>query len=185
VKVPGTNHSNQIGELYAIMQAVQLSDPNSNLIVITDLDYAIKSLSMRLNQAEDNGWTNTKNHEWIKEALTAIRNKRGKVAIYWTKAHANEQGNKRADSLAKEGASKTSPDWTTNKATGQITGLKLSTTTQSTAYRAIMQEKHIPELEKVSANLNSIQTDMSLGITNKSPNHDTIWKDLKQSKTIY
>jgi ribonuclease HI len=185
IKVPGTTHSNQIGEIYAIAQAVQLSDPNSNLIIITDSDYAIKSLSSRLIQAEDNGWSNTKIHVWIKEALAAIRNKKGEVAVCWTKAHANEQGNERADKLAKEGASKKSPDWSANKLTGRISGLKLSTITQSTAYRAIIQERRVPELEKVSTNLDRIQTDMGLGITNQSPTHDTIWKDLKQTKAIH
>jgi ribonuclease HI/exonuclease III len=184
-KVPGTSHSNQIGEIYAITRAVQLSDPESNLVVISDSDYAIKSLSTRLTKAEDHGWSNTKIHLWIKEAIEAIRNKRGEVALCWTKAHVNENGNERADTLAKEGANKPSPDWTTNKAIGRISGLKLSTITQSVAYRAIMQENQIPELGKVTNNLHRIQNDMKTSPINQAPNHDTIWKDLKQSKNIY
>lgn len=185
LKVPGSTHSNQIGEIYAITRAVQELDPNSNLIIITDSDYTIKSLSTRLSQAEDNGWTDIKIHPWIREALDTIKEKVGETAICWTKAHANKHGNQKADSLAKEGANKTSPDWVEYKAAGRVTGLKLSSITQSIAYRAILQERHIPELKKVSDNLDRIQSDMNLGIMKQSPPYDIIWKDLKQSKNIY
>ncbi|EKM78237.1 hypothetical protein AGABI1DRAFT_15075, partial [Agaricus bisporus var. burnettii JB137-S8] len=85
VKVPGIDHSNQVGELYAITRAVQHSDENKNLIVISDSEYAVRSLTNRLDNAEDEGWTGIKNHHWIKEAIEAIREKRGAVAICWTK----------------------------------------------------------------------------------------------------
>jgi ribonuclease HI/exonuclease III len=185
IKVPGSIHSNQIGEIYAITKAVQTSDIDKNLIIITDSDYAIKSLSTRLTQAENNGWTDTKINIWIREALDSIKQKKGEVAICWTKAHANEQGNEKADKLAKEGANNPSPDWVANKAVGRITGLKTSSISQSLVYRASLQEKSVPELNKVSDNLYRIQSDMSSGITRQSPTHDSIWKDLKQTQNIY
>jgi ribonuclease HI len=185
IKVPGTSHSNQIGEIYTITKAVQTSDMDKNLIIIADSDYAIKSLSTRLPQAENNGWTNIKINPWIKETIDSIKRKKGEVAICWTKAHTNEQGNERANKLAKEGTNKPSPDWAANKTVGRITGLKLLSISQSLAYHASLQEKSVPELNKVSNNLHRIQSDMSLGIMKQSPTHDTIWKDLKQTRNIY
>ncbi|XP_006457295.1 hypothetical protein AGABI2DRAFT_46858, partial [Agaricus bisporus var. bisporus H97] len=66
----------------------------------SDSEYAVRSLTNRLDNAEDEGWTGIKNHHWIKETIEAIREKRGAVAICWTKAHANDPGNDKADELA-------------------------------------------------------------------------------------
>ncbi|EKM80926.1 hypothetical protein AGABI1DRAFT_24914, partial [Agaricus bisporus var. burnettii JB137-S8] len=92
VRVPGPDHSNQIGELYAITQAVRKSDENKNLIIISDSEYAIQSLTTRLLKNENEGWTGIKNHIWIKEAIESIRDKKGEVALTWTRGHANEPG---------------------------------------------------------------------------------------------
>ncbi|EKM76692.1 hypothetical protein AGABI1DRAFT_15072, partial [Agaricus bisporus var. burnettii JB137-S8] len=84
-RVPGNEHSNQIGELYAITQAVRHSNTNKNLILISDSEYTVHSLTSRLDKTENRGWTGIKNHHWIKEAIEAIREKKGAVAICWTK----------------------------------------------------------------------------------------------------
>ncbi|EKM74954.1 hypothetical protein AGABI1DRAFT_15073, partial [Agaricus bisporus var. burnettii JB137-S8] len=84
-RVPGNDQSNQVGELYAITQAVRHSNADKNLIIISDSKYAVQSLTSRLNKNEDEGWTGIKNHSWIKEVVESIGQKAGAVAICWTK----------------------------------------------------------------------------------------------------
>jgi ribonuclease HI len=185
VRVPGTYHSNQVGELHAITVTVQASDAGKNLIIISDSEYTVRSLTNRLHKMENEGWTGINNKKFITEAVDTIKSKAGEVAICWTKAHTNESGNKKANELAKLGVKKEPMMWVENKHLGRITGLKLASTKQSLAYHALLQERPIPELDKVSKNLERIQSDMYQGLLKQNPTIDNIWKDLKQTKNIY
>ncbi|KAG0691460.1 hypothetical protein DFH29DRAFT_819613 [Suillus ampliporus] len=56
IKVPGNTHSNQIGELTAVLLALQSADPQTPLKIVTDSKYVIEGLTMHLSKWENEGW---------------------------------------------------------------------------------------------------------------------------------
>jgi ribonuclease HI len=111
IKVPGTNHSNQIGEIAAIVVALQITDPTTPLLIITDSRYAINGLTKHLGNWEDQGWNNISNAEWFKAAAYQLQRRAAPTNFKWTKGHNGDIGNERADALARQGALKEQPDY--------------------------------------------------------------------------
>jgi hypothetical protein len=93
-------------EIFAIGQAAHHLILNQNILAnITDID--IISDSKSAIQALDSICTPSKIIMDCMKALDSLQ-ELAKVTIHWTKAHVGHEGNERADTLAKEGTTKTS-----------------------------------------------------------------------------
>jgi ribonuclease HI len=66
IKLEGTNLTNQVGKLAAIIRALERAPNYIPLTIKTDSKYAINRLTSHLEHWEDMGWIRIENHEWIK-----------------------------------------------------------------------------------------------------------------------
>jgi hypothetical protein len=73
IKVPGSNHSNQISKIVAINKAVNMTLPFQPLIIMTDSKYMINSLKMHLGTWKDKGWIRIKNGPYFRKAAHLLR----------------------------------------------------------------------------------------------------------------
>ena len=93
--------TNQIAEVTAIHRAM-LALPGL-LLVVSDSEYAIKSLTEWSVKWRETGWRKVKNREVIEPAVETFLDRRGEVRMQWVKGHNGLPGNERADVLAGQG----------------------------------------------------------------------------------
>ena len=110
IHVPGPAQSNQTGEITAIVVALQISPPTSDLMINTDSRYVIQSLTDSLESHEDSAWANVLNASWIKVAAYHLRKRSAPTCLKWVKGHNRVVGNKEADKLVADGVNKPTPD---------------------------------------------------------------------------
>jgi ribonuclease HI len=116
-KLPKTN---QRAELYAIYKAIKIvnkADPNCNMIINTDSEYSIKSLTVWIKNWKKNNWIGSTgkevmNQDIIKDIDNLINQHLGKIKFNHVRAHTgksdyNSIHNEITDELAKQGALKT------------------------------------------------------------------------------
>ena len=111
--IVGDKHTNNVGELTAVVVAMEKADPNKPLLIISDSKYVILGLvgdekTKPWHHAwQNNGWRNAKRkpveNRALWERLIAISKKR-RFRIKWQKAHSGQVGNEAADRMAKSGA---------------------------------------------------------------------------------
>lgn len=109
-RVPGEAQSNQVGELTAIIIAIETVPLNQALKIITDSKYAIEGLTNHLRFWEDQGWIGVKNAPFFKKAAYLLKRRTARTSFKWIKGHTGDLGNEGSDRLAKEGAEKNEPD---------------------------------------------------------------------------
>ncbi|EPQ52939.1 RnaseH-domain-containing protein [Gloeophyllum trabeum ATCC 11539] len=73
LRVPGPLQSNQVGELAAIIVALQLVDCFAPVTIISDSLYAIEGLTSHLGNWEDKGWINVSNAPFFQAAAYQLR----------------------------------------------------------------------------------------------------------------
>lgn len=111
--VSGDKHTNQVGELAAVYEALRRADPSRRLLIVSDSKYVINGLVGENGQEPwhkrwlRNNWRTAAkkpvaNRE-LWEALIAISKKRT-FRMKWQRGHAGSRGNERADAMAKAGA---------------------------------------------------------------------------------
>ncbi|KAG2032909.1 hypothetical protein BDR03DRAFT_1077719 [Suillus americanus] len=124
ISMPGTDHLNQIGELVAVLVALQNAPPLTPIKIMTDSKYVITSITTHLVSWEDQVWIDISNAQLFK-------------------AIAKVAGNEEADQLAQRGVQKIVADDidTYMPRNFDLQGAKLRTISQKTAYKAIMREK--------------------------------------------
>jgi ribonuclease HI len=88
--------TNNIGELTAILRAVEWAPATGPLLVFTDSQYAIGVLQK--------GWKAKANPELIAHAKRAITS-RGQVRLEYVRGHAGHALNEKADELARKAVS--------------------------------------------------------------------------------
>jgi hypothetical protein len=66
--LPGTAQSNQIGEIAAVIIAINATAPYQPLKIITDSKYVIDGLTTYLHTWEDDGWIGIKNAPFFKKS---------------------------------------------------------------------------------------------------------------------
>jgi len=135
-KVPENDQSNQIGELVAVIEAVQTLPTFSPLEIHTDSKYAIYELTTHLPHWEDIGWITVQNAALFQKAAFLLRHRSTTTQFKWVKGHNSDLGNKESDKLTKEGASKANPDALDLQVPIEFDfrGAKLSTLSQALAY---------------------------------------------------
>ncbi|KAH9919438.1 ribonuclease H-like domain-containing protein [Epithele typhae] len=109
---PQTNNS---AELNAIIRALETAPNDRPLIIKSDSDYSIKSLTVYLANWKNNGWRTAggqpvKNSNLIKYADLLITERRcvyqQSIELFKVAGHSGEKGNEGADALANAGAVK-------------------------------------------------------------------------------
>ena len=154
LRIPGPNQSNQVGEIAAVVVALEKLPNYTLLVIITDSKYVIEGLTTHLKKWEDRGWIGIKNKEWFKRAAYLLRRRTATTKFKWVKGHNSDIGNEQSDRLAKLGASKSKPDDITLNVPDHfdLQGAKLSKITQAIAYQGIYEKA--PKKERNTTHLN-------------------------------
>jgi ribonuclease HI len=145
ISIPGNKHSNQIGELTAVLVALQSVNPLTPLKIITDSKYTINRLTTHLQDWEDIGWIGIENVTLFQAAAYHLRRRPAPTTFQWTKGHDGHIRNEQADKLALTGAQRVDTDVlnTYMSRNFNIQGAKLTKMTQKLAYKAIMCKTHL------------------------------------------
>ncbi|KAI0339655.1 ribonuclease H-like protein [Trametopsis cervina] len=106
IRVPGRTQSNQLGELAAILHALQNTPPVIPLHIITDSKYCIDGIVRHSPQWEAKGWIGVANREWFQAIISWARARAATTSFEWVKGHSGNTGNEGADRLAAIGATK-------------------------------------------------------------------------------
>lgn len=177
IRIPGQEQSNQIGELGAIIAAVDAVPLNQPLKIISDSRYAIDGLTDNLGRWEDKGWIGIQNAALFKKAAFLMRRRAARTSFQWIKGHSGDQGNEGSDQLAKEGAEKDEPDALDLSIPPEfdLQGAKLVTLSQSIAYQGIRERRKPQKRDATDANLKRAKTALQ-EYTGMHETSATIWK---------
>ena len=149
-RVPGEKQTNNVGEVVAIIKAVDSVSPFTPLDIITDSRYVMDGVTIHLQEWEEKGWIGVDNSKEFKALVAKLRARGAPTRFKWIKGHSGDPGNEAADRLADEGARKAEfdeIDLTIDKRF-DLTGAQLSKLSQAIAYRGIRGEK--PKLKLTS-----------------------------------
>ena len=181
LSIPGPSQSNQVGELAAVVRALELAPSYAPLTIVTDSRYVIDGLTQNLTDWEDRGWIEVKNQEWFKRAAYLLRKRSAPTAFRWVKGHSGEEGNEESDALAKAGADKDTPDNFSLEIPPHfdVQGAKLSCITQAVAYRGI-RESSIPAPRRTTTrNTERIRVDLQ-SASRELEMDGAIWESLRR-----
>ncbi|KAG1786911.1 RnaseH-domain-containing protein [Suillus plorans] len=182
ISMPGAHHSNQIGELVAVLIALQTANPLTPVKIVTDSTYVINGLNTHLDDWENAGWINVANAQIFKAIVYQLRRRSAPTSFQWVKGHSQITGNEKADQLAHNGASKTTTDTidTYVPRNFDLQGTKLSKINQKTAYNALMIKKHIdykrPTLGMLDITRYAVET-----LTTTLETDETIWRGCRNN----
>ena len=103
------NTTNQRMELQAAIEALKALKKPSAITIVTDSKYVLNGITDWIHGWKKKGWKNSKkepvaNRE-LWEALDAL-NQKHQVQWQWVKGHSGDEGNERADELARQGIPK-------------------------------------------------------------------------------
>lgn len=102
--LPLPSATNQQAEILAVAFALHDLDACEAVRVVSDSEYVVKGWNERLPQWRENGWRRrdggpvANRRHW--ERLIAAASRHGVVTMEWTKGHASNPFNERADRLA-------------------------------------------------------------------------------------
>ncbi|KAH9071067.1 hypothetical protein EDB83DRAFT_2221492 [Lactarius deliciosus] len=181
IRVPGPHQSNQVGEIAAVIVAVEKLPNFCPLIIKTDSKYVIDGLTTHLKTWEDNGWIGIKNAEFFKRAAYLLKRRTAPTWLSWVKGHAGILGNEESDKLAKEGADKRDADALSLSipVIFDIQGAKLETLSQAVAYKGIRLQQAASTRPVTLRNLELTREALSI-FTGKWETDETIWKSMRK-----
>jgi ribonuclease HI len=98
--------TNQRMELQAAIEALKALKKPSEITIVTDSKYVLNGITEWIHGWKKKGWKNSKkepvaNRE-LWEALDAL-NQKHQVEWKWVKGHSGDEGNEKADELARSG----------------------------------------------------------------------------------
>ena len=181
LSIPGPTQSNQVGELAAVVRALELAPSYAPLTIVTDSRYVIDGLTQNLSEWEDRGWIEVKNQEWFKRAAYLLRKRSAPTAFRWVKGHSGEEGNEESDALAKLGADKDTPDDFSLEIPPHfdVQGAKLSSITQAVAYRGIRESSKPAPRRTTTQNTEKIRVDLQ-NASGELETDSAIWEILRR-----
>ena len=113
-KLPKTNQRAELYAIYKAIKTVNKKDPKLNILINTDSEYSIKSLTIWIKNWKKNNWIGSSgkevmNQDIIKEIDNLINENEGKIKFKHVRAHTNKSDydsihNEITDKLAKQGA---------------------------------------------------------------------------------
>lgn len=103
LRLPGLVQTNNRAELFAMLVAIDQSDPLRALTLYSDSEYAIRSIAEWAPARADTGWTCV-NGDLLSQICVALQRRAARVHLIWVKAHNGNANNDAADALAKQGA---------------------------------------------------------------------------------
>lgn len=173
--------TNQVAEMYAVLEAARSFPGNETLEILTDSRYVIKSLTSNLKANEDRGFIGIPNKELIKCTIAALRNRQGRTDFKWVKGHQGDRLNEGADHLAGQGCEEGFPEDAFQEVNQNLSGAKLQSLNQATAYRGIREiklknAKH--KRERTKSMISTIQNHME-DSNGTAPNESQIWATAK------
>jgi ribonuclease HI len=177
IRVPRPRQSNQIGELVAVISALQTVDNFAPITIISDSLYVIEGATKHLPKWEGQGYIDIANAPEWKAPAHQLRKRTATTTFQWQKGHAGVQGNEEADKKATEGLLKASPDEVdlTVPMEWEVPGARLNAITQRLAYKAIRNKNKNSVWTSVTINLDTaraaIEDHMGTEETDES-----IWK---------
>ena len=182
IRVPGPDQSNQIGEIAAVVVALEKLPNYIPLTIKTDSRYVIDGLTKNLKSWESKGWIGIRNKNWFKRAAYLLRRRTAPTKLQWVKGHSGEIGNEHSDQLAKQGASKANEDEISLEIPEHfdLQGAKLSTITQAIAYKGIQERESREQRHTTHLNLEKIRSDMELQ-TGMLETNKTLWGLIRKS----
>jgi len=175
--IPGDAQSNQVGEIAAVIAALETVPPYQPLKIMMDSKYMIEALTTHLETWENDGWIGIKNARLFRKAAHLIRYRSARMTLKWVKGHNGTQGNEGSDALVKQGANKQNPNPLNLDIPKEfnVQGAKLFTLTQATAYKGILERKKA-ELRKTSKKNLRLTCTAIKRITKKIETNATIWQ---------
>ena len=182
IRIPGPNQSNQVGEIAAVVVALEKMPNYTPLIIKTDSKYVIEGLTTHLKKWIDQGWIGIKNSEWFKRAAFLLRRRTAPTRFKWVKGHNGELGNEQSDKLAKEGANKAEIDEISLTIPDHfdLQGAKLTEITQAIAYKGIYERDHKEERNTTRLNLERIRGDIA-DQTGELETNEAIWNLIRKT----
>ncbi|KAJ7106758.1 ribonuclease H-like domain-containing protein, partial [Mycena epipterygia] len=102
VRVPD-NQTNNRGEVYAILRALQRAYLDQTLHIWSDSEYAMESIAVRAPDEASRGWKCT-NGDLFRDIVSLIKQRHAPVVFIQVKGHSGNTHNDAADALAKLGA---------------------------------------------------------------------------------
>ncbi|TFK63672.1 RnaseH-domain-containing protein [Pluteus cervinus] len=184
LRLPGEEQSNNSAEIGAVLAAISESPIDQDLKIITDSQYVLQGLTRYLESWEDRGWIETANRKLFEATAAKLRQRRGHTIFEKVKGHSGDVGNDGADQKANEGSQKEQPDELDMEVPKEltITGAKLSSMTQSTLYKGIVNREIKAERQKTKTNLDLVRWAV-VDRMNILPTDEAIWKSIR-SKDI-
>ena len=181
LRIPGSEQSNQVGELAAVIKTAIIIPTFCPLIIKTDSKYVIQGLTSHLKTWENKGWIGIKNAKLFRKAAHLLRRRTAPTFLEWVKGHNGDTGNEESDRLAKEGAEKDTPDELPLDIPPEydLQGAKLSTMTQALAYQGIRTKNTCPSRPTTVRNLNMTKSAIR-EITLSHETSPSIWKGLRK-----
>ena len=145
MRIPSDPQSNQVSEIAAIIAVLEVVPPYQPIKILTDSKYIIEGLMTHLESWENDGWIGIKNAGLFRKAAHLMRYRSVRTTMKWVKGHDGIRGNEGSNTLAKQGANKQIPDPLdlAIPIDFDVPGAKLSSLTQATAYKGILEKKEI------------------------------------------
>ncbi|KAI0047111.1 ribonuclease H-like protein, partial [Auriscalpium vulgare] len=170
-RVPGPFQSNQVGEIVAVILALQSIPHMAPLCIKSDSRYVIDGLTQHLQSWEDRGWIGVANAVFFATAAFLLRRRSAPTTFTWVKGHAGDAGNEHADRLADEGARKPDPDVLdlSIDPAFHLSGAKLSSLSQSLAYQAIRAARDKPSRRRTTRSVYEVRAALQLSTGNLEP----------------
>ena len=182
IRVPGQSQSNQVGEIAAIIKAIESVPLSQPLEIISDSRYAIDGLTTHLQTWEDHGWIGIENAQFFHKAAYLLRRRTATTAFQWVKGHNGVEGNKQSDQLAREGAANPNPDVLDLNILDNfnVQGAKISSLTQALAYKGILERKPVLICQSSTENIEQARVAIKR-LTGNDETDATIWMSMKKA----
>ena len=87
MRIPGDPQSNQVGEIAAIIAALEVVPPYQPIKILTDSKYVIEGLTTHLESWENDGWIGIKNASLFRKAAHLMRYRSARTTMKWVKGH--------------------------------------------------------------------------------------------------
>ncbi|KAJ7134436.1 ribonuclease H-like domain-containing protein, partial [Mycena epipterygia] len=101
LRVPGSQTNNQ-GEVYAFLRALQRAHADETLHIWSDSEYAMEGVACRAPDEASRGWKCV-NGDLFRDIVSVIKARRAPVVFIKVKGHSGNSHNDAADALAKQG----------------------------------------------------------------------------------